>query len=102
MGAGEQEKKEKVIHTRISESLDEEVRKHAAGLGVSVSNLVRNILLDTFGLVWYHSPAPLPLAERDLETVDEGMLLKHSSGTSACRTHSAGGCRKLTRRHEKE
>lgn len=45
------ERKEKVIHTRISESLDEEIRKRATGLGVSVSNLVRNVLLNTFGLV---------------------------------------------------
>lgn len=45
------ERKEKVIHTRISESLDEEIRKRATGLGVSVSNLVRNVLVNTFGLV---------------------------------------------------
>lgn len=45
------ERKERVIHTRISESLDEEIRKRASGLGVSVSNLVRNVLLNTFGLV---------------------------------------------------
>ena len=45
------ERKERVIHTRISESLDEEIRKTATGLGLSVSNLVRNILLNTFGLV---------------------------------------------------
>ena len=47
----DEERKEKVIHTRISESLDEEIRKRATGLGVSVSNLVRNVLLNTFGLV---------------------------------------------------
>ena len=45
------ERKEKVIHTRISESLDEEIRRRATGLGVSVSNLVRNVLVNTFGLV---------------------------------------------------
>lgn len=47
----EKEKKEKVLHTRISESLDEEIREHAANLGVSVSNLVRNVLQNAFGLV---------------------------------------------------
>src|SRR2546427_8147322 len=47
----EKEKKEKVIHTRISESLDEEIRRRAGRLGLSVSNLVRNVLLNTFGLV---------------------------------------------------
>ena len=45
------EKKEKVLHTRIPESLDEEIRGHANQLGVSVSNLVRNILQNAFGLV---------------------------------------------------
>lgn len=45
------EKKERVIHTRISPSLEEELKKKAEGLGVSVSNLVRNILTNTFELV---------------------------------------------------
>ena len=45
------EKKERVIHTRLPESLDEELRKRAERLGVSVSNLVRNALRHTFGLV---------------------------------------------------
>jgi len=48
---GEDERKEKVIHTRVSEGLDEEIRERAARLGVSVSNLVRNVLQHTFGLV---------------------------------------------------
>jgi hypothetical protein len=47
----ERERKEKVLHTRISESLDEELRGQASRLGVSVSNLVRNVLQNTFGLV---------------------------------------------------
>ncbi len=47
----ERERKEKVLHARISESLDQELRTKAASLGLSVSNLVRNILLNTFGLV---------------------------------------------------
>lgn len=45
------ERKEKVIHTRVSEGLEEEIRERAARLGVSVSNLVRNVLQNTFGLV---------------------------------------------------
>lgn len=44
-------KKERVLHARISESLDEEIKDHASKLGVSVSNLVRNVLQNTFGLV---------------------------------------------------
>ena len=49
--ADEKEKKQKVIHTRVSETLDQELRDRAANLGVSVSNLVRNVLTSTFGLV---------------------------------------------------
>jgi hypothetical protein len=45
------EKKERVIHTRIPESLDEEIREHASRLGVSVSNLVRNVLQNAVDLV---------------------------------------------------
>ncbi len=47
----EKEKKEKVLHARIPESLDEEIREHAAQLGLSVSNLVRNVLQNAVGLV---------------------------------------------------
>jgi hypothetical protein len=47
----ETEKKERVIHTRVPESLEAELRKRAQELGVSVSNLVRNVLGHAFGLV---------------------------------------------------
>ena len=47
----EDEKKEKVIHTRVPESLEAELRKRASDLGISVSNLVRNVLGHAFGLV---------------------------------------------------
>ena len=46
-----EEKKEKVLHTRIPESLDDQIRQQAASLGVSVSNLVRNVLQNAVGLV---------------------------------------------------
>jgi hypothetical protein len=48
---GENKKKERVLHARISDSLDQELKDRASDLGVSVSNLVRNVLLNTFGLV---------------------------------------------------
>jgi hypothetical protein len=44
-------KKPVVIHTRVNEDLDAEIRRRAESLGVSVSNLVRNVLQHTFGLV---------------------------------------------------
>src|SRR5579871_5626410 len=47
----ESEKKQRVIHTRVPESLEAELRKRAEGLGISVSNLVRNVLGHAFGLV---------------------------------------------------
>jgi len=45
------EKKERVMHTRIPDSLDKQLKSKAQGLGVSVSNLVRNVLASTFDLV---------------------------------------------------
>jgi len=45
------DRKERVIHTRVAEDLDEEIKRRAQTLGVSVSNLVRNILQNTIGLV---------------------------------------------------
>jgi hypothetical protein len=47
----ESEKKERVIHTRVPESLEAELRKRAQDLGISVSNLVRNVIGHAFGLV---------------------------------------------------
>jgi hypothetical protein len=45
------DKKASVIHTRVPDDLDAEIKRRANGLGVSVSNLVRNVLQHTFGLV---------------------------------------------------
>jgi hypothetical protein len=47
----EPELKERVIHTRVPESLEAELRERAQQLGMSVSNLVRNVLGHAFGLV---------------------------------------------------
>lgn len=40
-----------MIHTRVPESLEAELRRRAQDLGISVSNLVRNVLGHAFGLV---------------------------------------------------
>ena len=54
-GAGapdpEGERNEKVLHARIPGSLDREIKRRARGLGMSVSTVVRNVLLHTFDLV---------------------------------------------------
>jgi hypothetical protein len=47
----EPERKERVIHTRVPESLETELRQKAQDLGISVSNLVRNVLGHAFGLI---------------------------------------------------
>jgi hypothetical protein len=43
--------KDRVLQARIPEQLDEEIRDRAEHLGLSVSTVVRNVLLHTFDLV---------------------------------------------------
>ncbi len=43
--------KDRVLQARIPRQLDEELREHADQLGLSVSTVVRNVLLNTFELV---------------------------------------------------
>lgn len=43
--------KDRVLQARIPEELDEELRDRAEQLGLSVSTVVRNVLLNTFNLV---------------------------------------------------
>jgi len=45
------DRNERVIHTRVPERLEAELKDRAEALGVSVSNLVRNVLNNAFGLV---------------------------------------------------
>lgn len=44
-------RKDRTINARIPEQLDEELRDQAGRLGLSVSTIVRNALLNTFDLV---------------------------------------------------
>lgn len=46
-----QQTKDRVLQARIPEQLDEELRTRAEQLGLSVSTIVRNVLLNTFELV---------------------------------------------------
>jgi len=46
-----QQRKERVLHTRISDDLDEALQDAARRLRVPVSNLVRNVLEDVFDVV---------------------------------------------------
>jgi hypothetical protein len=51
MGGSNDERKERVLHTRVPESLDRHLKHRARRLGMSVSTVVRHVLLNTFGLV---------------------------------------------------
>ena len=69
----EPERKERVIHTRVPESLEAELRERAEDLGISVSNLVRNVLGHAFGLVGdvaadAHAIARAARGERDAKS----------------------------------
>jgi hypothetical protein len=44
-------RKERVLHTRISEQLSDDIRRASEDLRVPVSNLVRNVLEEAFGAV---------------------------------------------------
>ncbi len=44
-------RKEHVLHTRVPGSLDRQLKQRAQSLGMSVSTVVRHVLLNTFGLV---------------------------------------------------
>ncbi|MEP4147641.1 MAG: hypothetical protein ABJL54_10490 [Halioglobus sp.] len=46
-----QQPKDRVLQARIPEQLDDELRDRAEKLGLSVSTIVRNVLLHTFDLV---------------------------------------------------
>jgi len=45
------ERKERVLHTRVPHSLEREIKHRARRLGLSVSTVVRHVLQHTFGLV---------------------------------------------------
>lgn len=45
------DRKERVITARVPEALDHAIRRQATSLGLSVSNLVRNVLQNSLGLV---------------------------------------------------
>ena len=50
-GFRERGRKERVLHTRITEQLADDIRRVADDLRMPVSNLVRNVLEETFSVV---------------------------------------------------
>ena len=67
-----EERKERVLHTRVPESLDRHIKRRARSLGMSASTVVRNVLLTTFGLVEdiVSDSADIALAVTGRETSD--------------------------------
>src|SRR6185503_18045185 len=51
MSGGSKSTKEKVLHTRVPESLDAQIKALADALRVPVSSLVRNILEDSVAVI---------------------------------------------------
>jgi hypothetical protein len=51
MSVAPDDRKERVITARVPEALDDAIRRRATSLGLSVSNLVRNVLQNSLGLV---------------------------------------------------
>src|SRR5690348_4760949 len=91
----EPEKKERVIHTRVPESLEAELRQKAQDLGISVSNLVRNMLGHAFGLVGdvvadSHAIARAARAVRADGAKGQGGDASRASGDRAGGVHGAG------------
>jgi len=85
--SAETEKKERVIHTRVPESLEAELRQKAQDLGISVSNLVRNVLGHAFGLVGdmvadSHAIARAARAARRADAGEPAVPERNESGES--------------------
>jgi hypothetical protein len=68
------ERKERVLHTRVPESLDRHIKHRARSLGMSVSTVVRNVLITTFGLV------------EDIVTDSANIALAATGGETVART----------------
>jgi hypothetical protein len=77
--ADARERKERVLHTRVPESLDRHVKRRARNLGLSVSTVVRNVLLNTFGLV------------EDIVTDSANIALSIAGEEAVARAHPDGG-----------
>jgi len=78
------QRKEKVLHTRIPDNLDRQIKKRARNLGMSVSTVVRNVLLHTFDLV------------EDIVTDGTNLALSIAGKDSARSDRNARGSRPAT------
>ena len=101
---GHRARKERVLHTRISEQLSEDIRNFAADLRVPASNLVRNVLEEVFTVVDGVSDDVGDLFD-DLIEEAEGVRerVRNQAASSQRRRHRGSGrrgCRSRHRRHD--
>ena len=76
--------KDRVLQARIPEQLDEELRDRAEQLGLSVSTVVRNVLLHTFELVEGVVTDSAQLA-RAIQGRESAVTATPRTGGSGCR-----------------
>jgi hypothetical protein len=79
------ERKERVLHTRVPDSLDRHIKRRARSLGMSASTVVRNVLLTTFGLVEdiVNDSTDIALAATGLATSPRRDRSRAAAGTPA-------------------
>jgi len=87
-------RKERVLHTRISEPLAEDIRRMAEDLRVPVSNLVRNVLEEAFSVVEAVTDNVGDLIE------DVAQEAERTRGRIRSRRHRIRGRRRARRRGE--
>jgi hypothetical protein len=83
-------RKERVLHTRISDSLAEDIRRIAEDLRVPASNLVRNVLEEAFDVVESVSGDVGDLFE---EVLDEAEAARERIASARSRSHRRRGRR---------
>jgi hypothetical protein len=83
-------RKERVLHTRISDSLAEDIRRIAEDLRVPASNLVRNVLEEVFDVVESVSDDVGGLFE---EVLDEAEAARERIASARSRSHRRRGRR---------
>ena len=78
------ERKERVLHTRVPDSLDRHIKQRARSLGMSASSIVRNVLLTTFGLVEdiVSGSTDIALAATGQESPPRGTRARATAGTT--------------------
>lgn len=96
---GRHARKERVLHTRVSEQLSDDIRKFADDLRVPASNLVRNVLEEVFTMVDSVSDDMGDLFD-DLIEEAEGVRerVRDQAASSGRRRHRGRGARGIRRR----